>query len=31
MLRCAGVVQAETVIATSVIASIYTPGVGHVW
>lgn len=31
MVRCSGVVQAETVITNSVISSSYTPGAGNIW
>jgi uncharacterized protein (DUF2345 family) len=31
MVQCSGVVQADTVIANSVIAASYTPGAGNVW
>jgi uncharacterized protein (DUF2345 family) len=31
MLRCSGVVQADTVIATTISAASYTPGAGNVW
>ncbi len=31
MLRCSGVVQADTVIANAVSAASYTPGAGNVW
>ena len=30
-LQCSGTVQAETLIATSVVAANYTPGAGNVW
>jgi hypothetical protein len=30
-LRCSGVVQADTVIANTVVAASYTPGAGNVW
>jgi len=30
-LRCSGVLQADTVIATTVSAANYTPGAGNVW
>jgi hypothetical protein len=31
MVRSAGVIQADTIIADSVVASSYTPGAGNVW
>jgi hypothetical protein len=31
MLRCSGVLQADTVIANTVSAASYTPGAGNVW
>ena len=31
MLRCSGVVQADTLIANAVSAASYTPGAGNVW
>ena len=31
MLRCSGVVQADSVIANTVSAASYTPGAGNVW
>lgn len=31
MVKCSGVVQCETLIATMVNGTIYTPGVGNVW
>jgi hypothetical protein len=30
-LRCSGVMQADTVIANTVVAASYTPGAGNVW
>lgn len=30
-LRCSGVMQADTVIANTVVAASYTPGTGNVW
>jgi hypothetical protein len=31
MIQCSGVVKCETLEATSVVASNYTPGAGNVW
>jgi len=31
MLRCSGVVQADTLIANAVSAASYTPGAGNLW
>jgi hypothetical protein len=31
MSRFSGVVQADTVIATSVVGTSYTPGAGNIW
>lgn len=31
MVRCAGTIQADTLIANSVAAASYTPGAGNVW
>ncbi len=31
MSKFSGVVQADTLIATTVIASTYTPGAGNIW
>ncbi len=31
MVKCSGVVQADTLIANSVVSSSYTPGAGNIW
>ena len=31
MTRCSGVLQCDTLIATTVVASTYTPGAGNIW
>ena len=31
MSKCSGVVQADTVIASSVVGASYTPGAGNIW
>jgi flagellar basal body L-ring protein FlgH len=31
MVQCSGVVKADTIEATNVVASNYTPGAGNVW
>jgi uncharacterized protein (DUF2345 family) len=31
MIQCSGTVQADTLIATNVVASNYTPGSGNLW
>jgi hypothetical protein len=31
MVQCSGVLQADTVIANTVVAASYTPGAGNVW
>lgn len=31
MTRCSGVVQADTVVASSVVGASYTPGAGNIW
>jgi hypothetical protein len=31
MVKCSGVVKCETLIATSVVGTSYTPGAGNIW